>query len=92
MGFEVEERAVIPVKTKTSVMLSAAMMILGIVIIYYASKGFSGTADFQGSVGPIVPNGLMPVFALGIIIFALGVIKFRTSISSSQLLIGRASC
>jgi hypothetical protein len=84
MSLELEERAVIPAKTKASLVLSAVMMTLGIVIIYYASQGFSGTADFQSSVGPIVSNSLMPVFAVGVVIFALGVIQFLTSINLSS--------
>ncbi len=72
----------VQVKSKKSLLVSVVMMTLGIAVIYYSSSGFSGTADFQSGVGPIVSGNLMPFFAVGIVVFALGMVQLLGSLSS----------
>jgi hypothetical protein len=71
------------VTAKTRLPLSIGFVVCGIAIIYYASSGFSGAADFRTATS-IIPTSMLPVFVVGVIMLALGLIQLLDSFHLKQ--------
>jgi hypothetical protein len=61
-------------------LLAIGLVVGGVVVTYYASSGFSGAADFRVGATSIVPTGMLPVFVVGVIMFAYGLVHLLESI------------